>query len=152
MGPGMNKTTWCVLTTLMLLTGCAAGPRPQTAQFGDKQVYTAYLGEKPLFSIVTDGSSGRHGVTNTIFIGATYKGQIIDPKSGKTMEFRATSNGKMLDLGGQRYNLAEGQLFLVSVRTDPFSVKQLKVSEEDRLRCLATADERIATFFQGSQQ
>jgi hypothetical protein len=147
----MNKTTWCWLATLTLLAGCAVGPRPQTAQFGDKQGYTAYWGEKPLFSILTDGDTRMGGVKNTAFIGATYDGQIIDPKSSKTMEFRhSTSNAKILRLGGHRYNFAEGRLFLVSVKSDPFRVKQLKVSEEDELRCLTMIDERITTFFKGS--
>jgi hypothetical protein len=117
---------------------------------GDKPVYTAYLGDRPLFAIVTDGSTGPYGVRNTVLIGATYYGQIMDPKSGKTIEFRSTSNGKTLRLGGRRYHVAEGRLFLVSIKTDPLRVKQLEVSEEE-LQSLTTTDERITVFFQGSE-
>ena len=115
----MNKTTWCVLTALMLLTGCAAGPRLQGTSWGDKRAYTAYLGAKPLFAVVTDGSPGSYGVRNTILIGTTYSGQIMDPKRSKTLEFRSTSAGKTLRLDGRHYEFADGRLFLVSVKSGP---------------------------------
>lgn len=147
----MKKATWCLLATLTLAAGCAVGPRLEPTSLGDKPAFTAYLGDKPLFAIVTDGSTGPHGygVINTAFVVATYDGQITDPRGGKTVEFRSTSGGRNLRLGDRHYDFAEGRLFLVSVRTDPFRVRQLDVSE-DELGCLTMKDERIAAFFRGS--
>jgi hypothetical protein len=108
-----------------------------------------YLGDKPLFCVVTDGSVRSSSVRNFMLAVATYDGQIMDPKSGKIIEFRATSGGKTLRLGQRHYDLAEGCLFLVSVTSDPFRVEQLEVSAEE-LRHPTAANERITTFFQGS--
>ncbi len=145
----MNKMAWCGLAVLMLMAGCAGTPGVETTSLGDRPVLIARLAEKPLFVIVTDGAPGPHGfgVRNFAFIAATYDGQVRDPKSGKTLELRATSGGKTLRLGGRHYDLAEGRLFLVSVTTDPFRVQQFNVPEEE-LRRPTMADERIATFFQ----
>ncbi len=145
----MKKAIWCWLVTLTFLAGCKVGSRLQVASLDDKPVYLAYLEEKPFFTIVTDGSTHRHVVRNTVLIGALYEGQIFDPKSRKTIEFRSTSGGRTLRLGGRHYELAEGRLFLVSVKGDPFRVQQLNVSEEE-LRRPPMTDERITTFFQGS--
>jgi len=146
----MNKTTWCLLAALMLSAGCAVGPGVKGTSLGDKRVCTAYLGAKPLFAIVTDGSLGQYGVRNFAFIVATYEGQITDPKSGATTEFRSTSGGKTLRLDGRHYEFTDGRVFLVSVKGDPFHVKQLEVSEEE-LQSLTATDERISAFFQGSE-
>ncbi len=145
----MKKATWCLLAALMLSAGCVVAPGIRGTSLDNKPVYTAYLKDKPLFALVTDGSSGSYGVSNAPFFGATYKGRIKNPKSGKTMEFRGTSGGKTLRLDGHSYDLAEGRLFLVSIKSDPFQVKQLQVSEEE-LQQPTMTDERIATFFQGS--
>jgi hypothetical protein len=150
MGQNMKKATWCLLATLMLWAGCAVGPRLQGTSLGDKPVYTAYLGDRPLFAIVTDGATGSYGVKNTILIGATYSGQIVDRKSGKTIEFRSASGGRTLRLDGRHYDFVDGRLLLVSVKTDPLRVKQLEVSEEE-LQSLTTTDERITAFFQRSE-
>lgn len=145
----MKRLTWCLLTTGMLLGGCAA-PGVRGTSLGDKPVLAASLGDRPLFAVVTDGSPGSYGVRDFLFVTATYDGQIIDRQSGKVMEFHATSGGKTLRLGERHYDLAEGRLFLVSVATDPFRVQQLEASDED-LQHPATADERITTFFQGAK-
>lgn len=146
----MNKTTWCLLAALMLSTGCAVGPGVKGTSWGDKPVCTAYLGAKPLFAVVTDGSLGQYGVRNFAFVVATYDGQIVAPKSGTTTEFRSTSAGKTLRLDGRHYRFANGRLFLVSVKSGPFRVKQLEVSEEE-LQSLTATNERITAFFQGSE-
>lgn len=145
----MKKATWCWLVTLMLSAGCTVDSRLQVVSLNDKPVYRAYLEEEPFFTIVTDGSTHRHVVRNTVLIGALYEGQIVDPKSRQTIEFRSTSGGRALRLGGRHYELAEGRLFLVSVKGDPFRVRQLNVSEEE-LQHPPMTDERIAAFFQGS--
>jgi hypothetical protein len=144
----MKKATWCWLAVLMLLAGCMVGARLQVASLGDKPIYRAELEEKPFFTIVTDGSMHRHVVRNAVLVGATYEGQIFDPQSRETIEFHSTSGGRTLRLGGRHYQLAEGRLFLVSVKGDPFRVTQFNVSEEE-LRHPPMTDERIAAFFQG---
>ncbi len=148
MEPDMKKATWYWLAGLPFLAGCAIDPHPGLVQIGDKPAYTAYLGDRPVFSIVTDGTVRPSSVTNTIVLGATYDGQILDAKRGLATKFRyATADGRTLCLGGNRYDLREGCVFLVSVKTNPLRVKQLGISEEDQLGWLTKPDERMTAFF-----
>jgi hypothetical protein len=151
MEPDMKKATWYCLVGLTFLAGCAVDARPGLVQVGDKPAYTAYLGARPLFSIVTDGAVQPGCVTNTIFLVATYEGQILDAKRGIATEFRySTASGRTLRLGGNRYDLTEGCVFLVSVKTNPLRVKQLGISEEDQLGWLTLPDERMTAFLAGN--
>ena len=146
----MKKATGCLLTTLMLSAGCAVGPQIQGTSLGEKTVYTAYLEDRPLFALVTDSPSGGYGVSNAMFICATYRGEIKDNNTGnRAIEYRSSSGGRNLRLGERHYDFTEGRLFLVSVKSAPVRVQQLHVSEEE-LRHPTTTDERIATFFQGN--
>jgi hypothetical protein len=144
----MKKATWCWLAVLVFSAGCAVGPRLERSASDDRPVYTAYLKDKPLFAVVADSPSGSYGVTNAMFINATYLGEIRDNNTGtRVIEYRSSSGGRNLRLGERHYDFTEGRLFLVSVKSDPIRVQQLSVPEEE-LRHPTMTDERIATFFQ----
>lgn len=141
----MNKMLGCWLLTSLVLAGCANSPAVRSARFGDKQVYMASLADEPYFAIITDGAIHNAALTNTALFGVEYEGQIAHPVRADSVDFHARR--ARLRIGGRRYSLPRGRLFLVSAESNPFTVGQFDVSEEDKLRSLMMVDERMNAFF-----
>jgi len=145
----MKRITLCLLLSLVLLAGCAispaVSPRIQYVRLNGKEGCLASQDKRPHFAIVTDGSI-RGGITVIAHLSVTYRGQIKDPDNSKSVTFCA--EGRNIDFGEQRYDLKEGHLFLVTVKSEPFRVEQFKVSEADKISSLVASDNHMKSFFE----
>jgi len=138
----MKKIT-CMLSFVLLL-GCARSPQVWSTFANGKDGFHAHLNQKPYFSIITDGDvSG--GVTAYAHISATFKGTISDKDNSETMSFKAS--GKNIRIGKQEFDIENGQYFLISTNESPFAVKQIIVTEDDKINALVTSDVRMHVFF-----
>ena len=134
-----------VVLAVVIASGCASMPVYKVRAFGDKDSCMALDGKDVLFTIVTDGQIARGGVSNVIFRGPRYNGEILSP--GDTHRIRFHASSRMLLIGSQGYDLTDGNLFLVSVRSEPGKVIQLKISEEDKISSVLQTDNRVTSFF-----
>jgi len=133
-----------MLFIAMLFSGCASFPSISCTPLSIREVYLASLAKKPYFAIITDGAI--HGSAyKPASHSVTYKGYIKASNNGTSIDFYAKGNN--LHIGDKSYSLSDGRLIMVSVRNDPFLIKQFKVSEEDKLQSLIVPDEYVGMFF-----
>ena len=138
------KKMFVVLAVLMA-GGCAGVPAYKGRAFGDKDGCMAFHGREVLFTIVTDGRIGSGGVSAVVLRGPRYKGKILPPGGGEALPFHAA--GGKLRIGSQSYDLASGNLFLVSVAGESKKVSQIDISEEDKIESILRTDDRATDFF-----
>ncbi len=137
----IQTTVLCLI--LIFIVGCANSPSVTCTSLEGKDAYVASLAKHPYFTIITDGDiSG--GVSNTIFIGAKYKGKIVPSGGDKAVSF--TVKGDRIEIDDQAFGFNKGCVFLISVK-DKLEIKLMYFTEIDKLHSLVASDQKIVTFF-----
>jgi len=130
-----------------------SSPGKHNALPGIDQGSLYYMGT--IFVVWSDASGGGGGSWSTSAQAAKCEGSLVG-KNGGRVEFSCqTADGKtgQVTVDGRAYNLADGNLFLVSTAGDKTQAKQLKRAlrevkfERESLEAFARSDADIVGFF-----
>ncbi len=111
-------------------------------------------GRRVVSLVITDGKSGPHGVTNTLFIGPRWSGSVKSNRAG-SQPISCDANQKTIEIGGDSYSLADGRVFAIrSSGADPM-VAQLRTQLEacstvEDVKEFVSTSEEIRTFLHPS--